>query len=145
MTPCTIARQASLSMGILQARLLDWVSMSFSRGSSQPRDWTQVFCIAGGFFTVWDIREALEAYKRLITSSALPCFKLSPLVFFPQWLPSRFSKVHHYPLTICSQESHQNDHFKFATSCHFSGKIGMDPKSLHCLIRICTSWTILSH
>ena len=37
--------------GILQARLLEWVSMSFSRGSSQPRDWTQVSCIAGRFFT----------------------------------------------------------------------------------------------
>ena len=37
--------------GILQARILQWVAMSFSRGSSQPRDGTQVSCIAGGFFT----------------------------------------------------------------------------------------------
>ena len=34
-------------------------SLSFSRGSSQPRDRTQVSCIAGGFFTNWGIREAL--------------------------------------------------------------------------------------
>ena len=33
--------------GILQARVLEWVAISFSRGSSWPRDWTQVSCIAG--------------------------------------------------------------------------------------------------
>ena len=37
--------------GILQARILEWVSVPFSRGSSQPRDQTQVSCIAGGFLT----------------------------------------------------------------------------------------------
>ena len=37
--------------GILQARILEWVAISFSRGSSQPRDRTQVSRIAGGFFT----------------------------------------------------------------------------------------------
>jgi len=38
--------------GILQARILQWVAMPFSRGSSQPRDQTWVSCIAGTFFTV---------------------------------------------------------------------------------------------
>ena len=37
--------------GILQARILEWVVFPFSRRSSQPRDQTQVSCIAGGFFT----------------------------------------------------------------------------------------------
>ena len=37
--------------GILQARILDWVAFAFSRGSSQPRDQTQVSHIAGRFFT----------------------------------------------------------------------------------------------
>ena len=37
--------------GILQARILEWVAVPFSRGSSQPRDQTQVSHIAGGFFT----------------------------------------------------------------------------------------------
>ena len=36
---------------ILQARMLEWVAVPFSRGSFQPRDQTQVSCIAGGFFT----------------------------------------------------------------------------------------------
>ena len=39
--------------GILQARILEWVNFPFSRGSSQPRDQTQVSHIAGGFFTSW--------------------------------------------------------------------------------------------
>ena len=38
-------------MGILQARILAWVTMLFSKGSSQPRDRTQVSLIAGRFFT----------------------------------------------------------------------------------------------
>ena len=46
-TPRTVACPASLSMGILQARILEWVAMPSSRGSSQPRDRTQVSCIAG--------------------------------------------------------------------------------------------------
>ena len=43
--------------GILQARILEWVAFPFSRGSSQPRDQTQVSCIAGRFFTSWATRE----------------------------------------------------------------------------------------
>ena len=45
--------------GILQVRILEWVAFPFSRGSSHRRDWTQVSCIAGRFFTNWAIREAL--------------------------------------------------------------------------------------
>ena len=45
----SVVCQASLSVGILQARILEWVS---SRVSSQPRDETLVFHIAGGFFTI---------------------------------------------------------------------------------------------
>ena len=41
--------------GILQARILEWVAMPFSRGSSQPSDWTQVSCITRGFFNVWSL------------------------------------------------------------------------------------------
>ena len=44
--------------GILQARILEWVAIPFSRGSSQPRDWTWVSCIAGRVFTFWATREA---------------------------------------------------------------------------------------
>ena len=44
--------------GILQTRTLQWVAFPFSRGSSQPRDQTQVSCTAGSFFTSWAVREA---------------------------------------------------------------------------------------
>ena len=43
---------------ISQARILEWVAMPSSRGSSPPRDWTPVFHIVGRFFTVWATREA---------------------------------------------------------------------------------------
>ena len=55
-TPWTVAHQSLLSMGILQARILEWVSMPSSRVSSQPRNWTQVSCITGGVFTTWATR-----------------------------------------------------------------------------------------
>ena len=54
-----LIRQAPLSMRILQARILEWVAISFPRGSSQPMDWTWVSHIAGRFFTVWATGEAL--------------------------------------------------------------------------------------
>ena len=46
--------------GISQARILERVAIHFSRGFFQLRDWTQVSCIAGEFFTIWTTREALN-------------------------------------------------------------------------------------
>ena len=46
-------------MEILQARILEWVAFPSSRGSSQPKDQTQVSQIAGEFFTNWSIKEVL--------------------------------------------------------------------------------------
>ena len=43
---------------LTQGRILEWVDFPFSKGSSKPRDWTQVSHIAGGFFTSWATREA---------------------------------------------------------------------------------------
>ena len=44
---------------ILQTRILEWVAISYSRGSSWPRDWTWVSCIVGKFFTIWATRDGL--------------------------------------------------------------------------------------
>ena len=44
---------------VLQARILEWVSFPFSRGSSQSRDQIQVSCISGRFFTSWATREVM--------------------------------------------------------------------------------------
>ena len=55
--PMDCSPPASSTQGILQERILEWVAMPSSRGSSQPRDQTQVSCIAGRFFTGWATRE----------------------------------------------------------------------------------------
>ena len=62
-TPWTVACQAPLSIGILQAGILEWVAMPSSGGSSQTRDQTQVSCIAGGFLTIRATREAQEQWS----------------------------------------------------------------------------------
>ena len=54
--PMECSPPGSSVRGILQARILKWVAMSSSRGSSQPRDWNFISCgpcITGGFFTIW--------------------------------------------------------------------------------------------
>ena len=51
-TPWTVAHKAPLVHGIFQARVLEWVAISFSRGSSKPRDQTWVSHIAGRCFTI---------------------------------------------------------------------------------------------
>ena len=45
---------------ILEARILDWIAISFSKESSQSRDWTWITCIASRLFTVWATREVLR-------------------------------------------------------------------------------------
>ena len=52
--------------GILQARILEWVAFSLSRGSSQPRDWTHVSCIAGVFFTNWVMRKYNKRHFKVL-------------------------------------------------------------------------------
>ena len=55
--------------GILQARILEWVAMPSSRGSSQPRDQTQVSHIAGGFFIIWATKARMNYYPSSSCSS----------------------------------------------------------------------------
>ena len=59
---------------ILQGRILKWVAMPSSRGSSQPRDRTRVFCIADRFFTSWATRKPLMWPHTFLI---LPSFHLS--------------------------------------------------------------------
>ena len=66
--------------GIFQAIVLKWIATSFSRGSSQPRDWTLVSHIVDRCFTVWATREVLT---HCITSPKSNCSKKQLL-----WLPS---------------------------------------------------------
>ena len=60
--PMNCSLPGSSVHGILQARILEWVAIPFSRGSFWPRDEIRVSYIAGGFFTVWATRKALQQY-----------------------------------------------------------------------------------
>ena len=71
--PWTVACQATLSMGILQTRIREWVAMPSSRGSSQPRNQTQVSSTVSTFSTIWANREALtEKYIGYCRGSSQP-------------------------------------------------------------------------
>ena len=72
--------------GILQARILEWVAIPFSKGSSWPRDQTQLSCIGGRLFTIWATREAQGPW----TSSRV---KRVPRSFFGNVL--FFCNIHH--------------------------------------------------
>ena len=55
--PMDCSPPGSYVQGILQARILEWVAIPFSRESFWPRDRTQVSCIAGRYFTIWVTRD----------------------------------------------------------------------------------------
>ena len=55
--PTNCSPSGSFIHGILQARILEWIAIPFSRGSSWAKDWTQVSCIVGRRFTIWATRE----------------------------------------------------------------------------------------
>ena len=67
--PCNLmvcSSSGSSVCGFLQARILEWFAISFSKGSSRPRDQTLVSCISGRFFTICATREAYFLHKRLL-------------------------------------------------------------------------------
>ena len=57
--------------GILQARILEWVAIPFSRGSFQSRDQTHVSCIAGWLFTSWTRRKPDSALLKVFTQECV--------------------------------------------------------------------------
>ena len=69
------------SMGLFQARRLEWVAISFSRGSSPPRDQTPVSCTAGRHFTIWGTGAARVGWQSSKTQKAL----------WPVWKPPLLS------------------------------------------------------
>ena len=72
--------------GIFQARILEWVALSFSR-SSQPRDWTQVSRTVGRHFTIWATREILWSINLAVEVSwkSTFCNAVCLLVSIPSW------------------------------------------------------------
>ena len=77
--------------GLLQARILEWIAFPFSRGSSPPRNWTHISCIAGGFFTCWATREDQPGNSSPnmlhVINGTVIVFKTRGLQVTPQALP----------------------------------------------------------
>ena len=74
--------------GILQARILEWVAMPFSRGSSQHRDWTCVFCvscIAGGIFTTVSPGKPISSDAFPVEWSSLLLLPKVPVTCHREW------------------------------------------------------------
>ena len=86
--------------GISQARILEWVAISFSRGSSWPRDQTCVSCIGRWILYHWAIREAL------LTSYCFSVAKLHPILFDPMDRCMPGSLVLHYFLGFAQIHVH---------------------------------------
>ena len=82
--PMDCSPPGSSVRGILQAKTLEWVVIPFSRGSSWPRDWTQVSCIAGRFFISWATR---EVPKLLSVSSVQSLSRV--WLFATPWITAR--------------------------------------------------------
>ena len=68
-TPMDYSTPSSSVHGVLQARILEWVATLFSRGSSWPRDRTQVTHITSRFFTVWATQGTLITGRFYYTNS----------------------------------------------------------------------------
>ena len=87
--PMDSSLQALLSMRILQAGILEWVAMPSSRGTSRPRNQTDVSFIAGGFITSWATREAPDVlwWAQIWTSDSIRTQIL------PIWLCKDASKI----------------------------------------------------
>ena len=104
--------------GILQARILEWVAISFSRGSSRHRNWTWVSCTAGRFFPDW----ATEF------NASLECFQRRSLILEPHFLilpPHPWADHQYHP---------QNQHQPCGHSC---SQINVCGYMCVCVICIC--------
>ena len=105
-TPWTVAWQAPLSMGILQARIQEWVAMPSSRGSSQPRDGTcvsYVSCVGRQVLYHYHhlgSRESQSKRFKSSTCSNLSLHLLLPSLFLPAFCAGREcsqKSIHHGP------------------------------------------------
>ena len=62
--PMDCSLPGSSSLGIFQAKILEWVAISFSRRSSRPRDQTRISCFPGRFFTIWATWEPILPHRK---------------------------------------------------------------------------------
>ena len=130
--------------GILQARILEWVTISFSRESSQLRDQTPVSCTAGRHFNLWATREAhtffflaLVLGKRFTNCLPLPhFFSVFISLSLPLWTPSHF-------ICLCLSLSLSQNAWRFfhsTTESEFQTPRHSTLDTLACISRNKTSW-----
>ena len=113
--PMDSSLPSSAVHGIFQATILEWAAISFSRGSSQPRDQTQVSCIAERRFTIWATEEACLLNSELqIWSSCRKRWVHLPLLCRLGIYPSVFRVV--YILSVNSLRCFCSDHTSSAFS-----------------------------
>ena len=122
----TVTHQASLSMGILQARILESVAIPSSRGSSQPRDRTLTSCdsyIAVRFFTTGPTRVKLEFPLPSLTYGVIHKWtthtKHSNCTRLPRFSQTHLHLAGHHKVSQPWPQGHDNP-----TGCHF---LGMQP------------------
>ena len=123
---------------ILQARILEWVAIPFSRGSSQPRDQTLVSYIGDRFFTIWATREAPRfflSFQRLVYADT-QCVCL-----FPFSIHIVYHMVHAtYPLFHRFILLYSNDVLKINPSMYLWDYIGSLLLSGFVYFVICVLW-----
>ena len=93
-TGCSLLR--SFIHGILEVRTLEWVAISFTGGSSWPRNRSQVSCIAGRFFTDWAIREA--PYSKRCIPNPSQQYKNKNYCFKTNWIFLKSAQINTFPL-----------------------------------------------
>ena len=131
--------------GILQGRILEWVIMSSTRGSSQPRDWTLVSPILGRFFTIWATREA-----QIIILKEIQLYKRFSLVqsFMPVWfIANRWTTAHQASLSITNSQSLLNlmsIESVILSKCLILCRPLLQP-SIFPSIRVFSKWVSFSH
>ena len=119
--------------GILLTRILEWVNFCFSKGSSQPRDQTQVSCIAGGFFTSWATSSVQLCRVRLFVNpwnaarqaslSINNSQSLLKLKSIESVMPSNHLILFHFLLLLPSNLSQHQGLFKWVSSLHQLAKV----------------------
>ena len=106
--PMDCSPPGSAVHGILQARILEWVAISFSRGSSQTRDQAQIACIVGRLFTVWVPRWGMMADSKCLReqSQLIPLINLFPFILGiieegkRHWTTALLDEIHHLVIKL---------------------------------------------
>ena len=122
--------------GILQARILEWVAIPFSRRSSWPRDQTQTFCIASRFFTIWPTREAPVCKYGIGKTSSLAAVGGNRGIWSSQTQIQRINIIFYIDLSGSFMKSFiQNNFIYFIWLRGYPGWLGSDAKKSACNVR----------